>query len=123
MHKPRRGAMQRPAMCDVSVDVTTKRQTQQRARGPQAGLPPVRDRSYSVLKSHWVQHDLEHELLRLDDFCPEAAARFPPSVRVNRIARGLNRDTCRMAFHDAIEHSPRSSRVVSIAATNKMDRK
>jgi hypothetical protein len=29
-----------------------------------------------------MQNDLEHELLELDDFCPDAAASFPPSVWV-----------------------------------------
>jgi hypothetical protein len=29
-----------------------------------------------------MQHNVEHELLELDDFCPDAAASFPPSVRV-----------------------------------------
>ena len=60
-----------------------------------------------------MQHDVEHELLKLDDFYPDAAASFPPSVRVKtRVVLGSNRDACRMAFHDSIEHSPHSSRVV-----------
>ena len=60
-----------------------------------------------------MQNGIEHELLQLDDFCPDADARFPPSVRVEtRVARRLNRDPCRMAFHDPIEHAPQSSRVV-----------
>jgi hypothetical protein len=60
-----------------------------------------------------VQNGLKHELLELNDFCPHAAASFPPSVRIKaRVARGLNRDTGRMAFHHSIEHSPHSSRVI-----------
>src|SRR6516165_11994465 len=60
-----------------------------------------------------MQHDIEQELLELDDFCPDAAASFPPAIGVKtRVALRLNRDTCRMAFHDSIEHSPHSSRVV-----------
>src|SRR5216684_8820988 len=61
-----------------------------------------------------MQNDLEHEFLEFDDFCSDAAASLPPPVRVKTgVARGLNRDTCRMTFHDPIEHSPHSSRVVS----------
>src|SRR6516165_5168349 len=60
-----------------------------------------------------MQHDIEQELLELDDFCPDAAASFPPAIGVKtRVALGSNRDTCRMAFHDSVEHSPQSSRVV-----------
>jgi hypothetical protein len=29
-----------------------------------------------------MQHDIEQEFLELEDFCPDAAASFPPSVRV-----------------------------------------
>jgi hypothetical protein len=36
----------------------------------------------STSKRQWVQHDVKHELLELDEFCPDAAASFPPSVRV-----------------------------------------
>ncbi len=61
-----------------------------------------------------MQNGLEHEFLEFDDFCSDAAASLPPPVRVKTgVARGLNRDTCRMTFHDPIEHSPHSSRVVS----------
>jgi hypothetical protein len=67
----------------------------------------------SMSKWRWVQHDVEQEFLEFDDFCPDAAARFPPPVGVkSRVARGLNHDTCRMAFHDSVEHSPQSSRVI-----------
>ena len=66
-------------------------------------------------KRHWVQHDVEQEFLELDDFCPDAAASFPPSVGVKtRVERWSNRDTCRMAFHDSVEHPPQSSRVILI---------
>jgi hypothetical protein len=34
------------------------------------------------LKGPWVQNDLERKLLELYDFCPDAAPRFPPTVRV-----------------------------------------
>ncbi|WP_245283748.1 recombinase family protein [Bradyrhizobium sp. URHD0069] len=67
----------------------------------------------SGLMAQRVQHDVEQEFLELDDFCPDAAASFPPSVGVKRcVARGLDRDARRMAFHDSVEHSPRSSRVI-----------
>ena len=60
-----------------------------------------------------MQHDIEQELLELDDFCPDAAASFPPAIGVKtRVALRLNRDTCRMAFHDSVEHSLQSSRVI-----------
>jgi hypothetical protein len=60
-----------------------------------------------------VQDDVEHKLLKLDDFCPDAGASFPPSVRVeNRVSRSLNRNPCQMAFHNPAEHSPDSSRVI-----------
>jgi hypothetical protein len=66
-----------------------------------------------ISKSHWVQDDLEQEFLELDDFCPKAAARFPPSVGVEIcVAHGFDHDACRMAFHDSVEHSPQSSRVI-----------
>src|SRR5262245_49558175 len=64
-------------------------------------------------KSFWVQHGVEHELLELNDYRSDAAASFPPSVRIKtRVARVSNRDTCRMTFHDSIKHSSQSSRVV-----------
>ncbi len=60
-----------------------------------------------------MQHDVEQEFLKLDDYYPDAGARFPPSVGVKGcVARGFDGDTCRMAFHDSVEHSPRSSRVI-----------
>ena len=60
-----------------------------------------------------MQHDIEQELLELDDFCPDAAASFPPAIGVKtRVALRLNRDTCRMAFHDSVEHSLQSSRMI-----------
>lgn len=60
-----------------------------------------------------MQNDIEHELLELNDFCPNAAARFPPSVRIKtRVAFSLNRDARRMAFHFSIEYPAYSSGVV-----------
>jgi hypothetical protein len=60
-----------------------------------------------------MQNDVEHELLEFDDFCSYTVASFPPAVRVKkRVARRLNHHTRRVIFHDTIEHSPPSSRVV-----------
>jgi hypothetical protein len=60
-------------------------------------------------KRYWVQQDVEQELLELDDFRPNTAARLPPSVWVKaRVARGSNHDTCRVAFHYSIEHAAQS---------------
>jgi hypothetical protein len=60
-----------------------------------------------------MQNGLEHELLELDDLGSDAIVSFPLSVRVKiRVARGSNSDTYPRAFHDSIEHSPQSSRVV-----------
>jgi len=61
-----------------------------------------------------VQNDIEYEFLELNDFCPNAAARFPPSVRVKtRVAFGLNRDTRRMALHFSIEYAAHSPGVIA----------
>jgi hypothetical protein len=60
-----------------------------------------------------VENGVEYKFLELDDFCPDAAALLPPSVRVKtRVAFRLNRDTRRMAFHDSIEHAAYSSGVI-----------
>jgi hypothetical protein len=60
-----------------------------------------------------VEDDLEQEFLEFDDFRPDAAARFPPSVGVEVcVMRGFDHDLCRMAFHDPVERSPQSSRVI-----------
>jgi len=36
----------------------------------------------AMSRRKWVQHEVEQEFLELDDFCPHAAASFPPPVRV-----------------------------------------
>ena len=60
-----------------------------------------------------MQNDIEHEFLQLNDFDPNAAARFPPSVRIKtRVAFSLNRDTCRMTFHFSIEYPTHASGVI-----------
>jgi hypothetical protein len=43
---------------------------------------PMIHKKGSMPNLHWVHHDVEQELLELDDFCPDAAASFPPSVGV-----------------------------------------
>jgi hypothetical protein len=35
-----------------------------------------------VLEGQWVAQEVEQEFLELNDFYPDAAPRFPPSVRV-----------------------------------------
>lgn len=63
----------------------------------------------SMSKRHRVQHNVEQEFLEFSDFGPNAATRFPPSIRIKiGVARGANHDTCRMAFHDAAEHALQS---------------
>jgi hypothetical protein len=32
--------------------------------------------------SKWMQHDVEEQFLELNDFCPDAATSFPPSIGV-----------------------------------------
>jgi hypothetical protein len=67
----------------------------------------------STSKRHWVQNDVEYEFLKFYDFCPNAGARFPPSVRIKTgVAFSLNLDTCQMAFHVSIEHPAYSSGVI-----------
>ena len=61
-----------------------------------------------------MQNDIKHKLLELYDFCPNAAARFPPSIRVKTgVSFSLNRDTRWVAFHVSIEYPAYSSGVVS----------
>src|SRR5262249_32898617 len=60
-----------------------------------------------------MQNHIQHKFLELDDFRPNANARFPPSVRVEiRIAFGFNHDARRMAFHVSIDHPAYSSGVI-----------
>jgi len=55
---------------------------------------------------HRVPHDVEQQLLELDDFGADASASFPPSVGIEyRVARGANRDFRRVALHGSMKHS------------------
>src|SRR5450631_2324185 len=60
-----------------------------------------------------MHHEIEHELLEFNDFCPDAGARLPPMVRgESRIVLGFNHDTRRMSLDVAIEHAPYSPGMV-----------
>ena len=60
-----------------------------------------------------VPQKVEQQLLEFEDFCPDAGATFPPSIRVKtRVARGSNRDLRRVAFHVSVEHAPHAPRVI-----------